>query len=44
VFVDNVLDRGPPLRNVETDRIGDYLRPVSGILSLLSILSGLLGI
>lgn len=42
-FIDNTLDRGAPMRNAETDRISDYFRPVSGALTLLSIVLGLFG-
>jgi len=42
-FIDNALDRGAPMRNVEQDRVGDYSRPVSPALTLLSIVLGLFG-
>lgn len=43
VFADNTFDRGPPMRNVESDRVSDYSRPVSAALSLLAIVLGLFG-
>lgn len=42
-FIDNTLDRGPPMRNIETDWAGDIARPVSGALTLLSVVLGLFG-
>jgi len=42
-FIDNTLDRGPPMRNIETDWASDIMRPVSSALSLLSIVLGLFG-
>jgi hypothetical protein len=42
-FIDNTLDRGPPLRTVETDRISDYFRPASPALTLLAIVLALFG-
>ncbi len=38
-FIDNALDRGPPLRHIETDRLSDLLRPLGeGLRRLLSVL------
>ncbi len=42
-FVNNSLDRGAPIRQVEADRVSDYFRPVSGALILLSIIQPLFG-
>ncbi len=42
-FVNNTLDRGTPMRNVETDRVGDLLRPVSAALALFSVVLALFG-
>jgi hypothetical protein len=42
-FVNNTLDRGTPMRNVETDRVSDLLRPVSAALALLSVVLALFG-
>lgn len=42
-FVDNTLDRGTPMRNVESDWVSDLSRPVSFALTLLSVVLGLFG-
>lgn len=42
-FIDNTLDRGPPMRNVESDWLPDLSRPVSFALQLLAIVQGLFG-
>lgn len=42
-FVNNTLDRGTPMRNVETDRVSDLLRPVSAALTLFSVVLALFG-
>ncbi len=42
-FVDNTLDRGTPMRNLETDWVSDFSRPVSFALQLLSVVLGLFG-
>ena len=42
-FVDNTLDRGTPMRNLETDWVSDFSRPVSFALTLLSVVLGLFG-
>jgi len=42
-FVDTTLDRGPVMRNVETDHVSDYFRPLSPAIRLFKLLQGLLG-
>ena len=42
-FVNNTLDRGTPMRNLETDWVSDFSRPVSFALQLLSVVLGLFG-
>jgi hypothetical protein len=42
-FVDNTLDRGPPMRNVEPENSADYTQPLSGFVKLFKLLSRLLG-
>ena len=42
-FVNNTLDRGTPLRNLETDWVSDFSRQVSFALQLLSVVLGLFG-
>lgn len=38
-FINNTLDRGPPMRHIETDRLSDLLRPLGdGLRRLLSVL------
>jgi hypothetical protein len=42
-FIDNTLERGPPLRHVETDRVTDLLRPLGLGLQRLLRLSEVFG-
>jgi hypothetical protein len=42
-FIDNTLDRGPPLRTFESDWVSDLSRPVSFALSLLAVVLQLFG-
>jgi len=41
--VDTTLDRGVVMRNVETDHVSDYFRPVSAAIKLFKLLTRLLG-
>jgi hypothetical protein len=42
-FVDSTLDRGPVMRNTETDHVSDYFRPVSAAIRLFKLLTRLFG-
>jgi Pectinacetylesterase len=42
-FVNNTLDRGTPMRNIEFDLVSDLSRPVSFALSLMSVVLALFG-
>ena len=42
-FVDNTLDRGAPLRNVEPENVGDFTQVLSPFIHLYKLLTRLLG-
>ena len=42
-FVDNSLDRGPPMRNVEPENLADFTQPLSPFVRLYKLLSNLIG-
>lgn len=42
-FVDNTLDRGPPMRNVEPENTADFTQPLSPFVKLFRLLSNLFG-
>jgi hypothetical protein len=42
-FVDNTLDRGPPMRNVEPENLADFTQPLSPFVKLYKLLSAFLG-
>lgn len=42
-FIDNTLDRGVPMRTVETDTVSDLFRAVSSALSIFSIVMSFFG-
>jgi hypothetical protein len=42
-FLDNTLDRGTPMRNLETDQVSDLSRPVSVGMTILSYILALFG-
>jgi hypothetical protein len=42
-FVDNTLDRGPPMRNVEPENAADFTQPLSPFVKLFRLLSNLFG-
>ena len=42
-FVDNTLDRGAPLRNVEPENVGDFTQVLSPFIHLYKLLTKLLG-
>ena len=42
-FVDNALDRGPPMRTVEPENSADFTQPLSKFIQLFKLLGRLLG-
>ena len=42
-FVDNTLERGPPMRNVEPENAADFTQPLSPFVKLFRLLSNLFG-
>ena len=42
-FIDNTLDRGPPVRNVEAENAADFTQPLSPFVKLYKLLTGLFG-